>query len=167
MSTKEWFEHFFQLQRQPQVRMTSEGKSQFAVTQVMSSPPTEIAVAAGLLGLFLINKPTDVIAASACCTAAPTFFVAALPSQAHPNFRDWCHLLLCWTEPGHFLPSGCIALRHGENRFWGYAVCLSNHFLCHDRKAGLPHDVSGLIFFYFLIFLFFSHWAPQSGSRTP
>lgn len=162
------FNIFSPLRGQPQVRMTSGGKSEFAVTQVMSSPLTEIAAAAGLLGLFLINSPTDVVAAPACFTAAPASLVAALPSQARPNFLDWCDLPACWTEPGHFLPSGCIALRQGENRFWGFAVCLSNHFLCRDRKVGLPHGVSRLIFFYFLIFVppTHPHFTPQCGSGT-
>lgn len=94
--------------------------------------------------------------------------VTALPLQACPNFLDWYDIPLCWTEPGHFLPSGRIAMGYGENRFWGFSVCLSNHILCHDRKAGLPHGVSSLIFFYFLIFVFFSigphsaAWGPSS-----
>lgn len=49
-----------------------------------------------------------------------------------------------------------------------FVVCLSNHFLCHDRKAGLPHGVSRLMFFYFLIFVFFFFpIGPHSAARGP
>lgn len=96
---------------------------------------------------------------------SPPLLGNGLPLQACPNFLRWCDIPLHWTEPGHFLPSGRIALGHAEHQFWGFAVCLSNHIRCRNRKAGLPHGVSSLIFFYFLVFFFFL-WAWQCGLGT-